>query len=202
MMRLHNEALTHREEHGMVRHEADTTVGRVLQGALGNENVLGTLGMVPNCGAQIKDGPHEVSSSWDVIAWTIKGHPNQVWDTMVLWCLHTLTHQYVLICTNLFELSPLMSLIWTATHCHLEPGSHCPWKYRHRGSWGGAAFGCPGVERQGFSWIFYAFYDYHWFSIKFHVRIIFVPFFGITTITTPERHRNSLLCGGELDRNV
>lgn len=78
MMRLHNEALTHTEEHGMVRHEADTTVGRVLQGALGNENVLGTLGMVPNCGVQIKDGPHEVSSSWDVIAWTIKGHPNQV----------------------------------------------------------------------------------------------------------------------------
>lgn len=77
MMRLHNEALTHTEEHGMVRHEADTTVGSVLQGALGNENVLGTLGMVPKCGVQIKDGTHEVSQSWDVIAWTIKDHPNQ-----------------------------------------------------------------------------------------------------------------------------
>ena len=61
---------------------------------------------------------------------------------------------------------------------------------------------CVWMPRCRTAGIFYAFYDYHWFSIKFHVCIIFVPFFGITTITTPERHRNSLLCGGELDRNV
>ena len=56
MMRLHDEALAHTEEHGMVRHEADATVSRVLQGAVGKENVLGKLGIVPKCCVQIKDG--------------------------------------------------------------------------------------------------------------------------------------------------
>lgn len=40
------------------------------------------------------------------------------------------------------------------------------------------------------------------FQSNFMFVLFLFLFFGITTITTPERHQNSLLCGGELDRNV
>ena len=129
---------------------------------------------------------------WDLIAWTIKDHPNQStirhYKTLVLWCLHTLTHH----CTNLFELSPLMS--WIAMNRYILPPwarrqplpleisaqtelrRHCVWMPRWR---------TAGM-----------FYDFHWFSN------FICSFFGITPITTPERQQNALLCGGELGRNV